>query len=494
MTDSHASKAAEAGVPYYPPPPPGPPAQPHDQTQAPAESSYPPIPVYVPAEAAKQEALQSHPPYSSDSKAEHSAQVPAYSTTGPATFSHPNDKPLPDSQVPPVTPIAHTDSEEAAAAKGSAFSKWGKKLQQYGEKAALPINNLTNKMGMQSFLPMAMDRECDKAADIITSFTKDGVEVDKPVTSPGGKPTKEKSKSMIKIPPKVIANAVGIVVFTAVRAGFQIAGTTGSGVLVARLADGSWSPPSGVQVASLGGGFLMGVEVYDCVLVINNPAALAAFLRTRVSLGPEVAVAAGPYGVGGGAHVGAGAGSRGEKGSEHLNTSAKHAAEESPNLAGTTQVPPVDIPATGTTATPSGAATLKPADKKHKRTSSGALKPVFSYVKSKGFYAGAQVDGTVIVERKEANAAFYGGPIGVERIIRGEVEVKAGTSATVQKLTWPTGGLRLLEALNKADVGAVAARTTEATPAPAPVARESPPPPFQDTGAAYPKDEKVPYN
>ncbi|KAL1893892.1 hypothetical protein Cpir12675_003868 [Ceratocystis pirilliformis] len=517
MTDSHASKAAEAGVPYYPPPPPGPPAQPHDRTQAPAESSYPPIPAYVPAEAAKQEALQSHPPYSSDSKAEHSAQVPVSSTTGPATFSHPNDKPLPDSHVPPVTPIAHTDSEEAAAAKGSAFSKWGKKLQQYGEKAALPINNLTNKMGMQSFLPMAMDRECDKAADIITSFTsklnalirlssgtamskftntliEDGVKVDKPVTSPGEKPTKEKSKSMIKIPPKVIANAVGIAVFTAVRAGFQIAGTTGSGVLVARLADGSWSPPSGVQVASLGGGFLMGVEVYDCVLVINNPAALAAFLRTRVSLGPEVAVAAGPYGVGGGAHVGAGAGSRGEKGSENLNPSAKHTAEESPNLAGVTQVPPVNVPATGTTATPSGAATLKPADKKHKRTSSGALKPVFSYVKSKGFYAGAQVDGTVIAERKEANAAFYGRPIGVERIIRGEVEAEAGTGATVQKLAWPTGGLRLLEALNKADVGAVAARTTEATPDPASVAGESPPPPFQDTGAAYPKDEKVSYN
>ncbi|KAL5594063.1 uncharacterized protein BROUX77_007410 [Berkeleyomyces rouxiae] len=479
MSDSHAAKAAEAGAAYYPPPPPGPPPpQSHDLVHnapepynpssppGPPQSSTSAAPPYAPVEVSQPTPLQSHPPaYYNDSKTEHhaSASAPAPApgpTASGAAFTHFDDHPLPNAYVP-----HDADSEEAA--KGSSFSKWGKKLQQYGEKAAFPINNFANKMGMQSFLPMTMDRECEKAAGIITSFTKDGVVVDKPVIGPDGKPTKEKGKALIKIPPKVIARAVGVVIFTAMRAGFQISGTTGSGVLVARLPDGSWSPPSGIQIASLGGGFLVGVEVHDCVLIINSPAALAAFLRTRVSLGPEVAVAVGPYGAGGGAHVGAGAGSRGERGSDHVNTSGKQTGSGSPvpSSPGATATPPTNTPMPNTTAPLPIDNNLKPDDKKHKRASSGALKPVFSYVKSKGFYAGVQVDGTVIVERKEANAAFYGRPIGVERIIRGGAEPGVGPQAGVptQRLMWPQSGFRLLEALNKADAAAQQAMNAAAS-------------------------------
>ena len=36
---------------------------------------------------------------------------------------------------------------------------------------------------------------------------------------------------------------------------------------------------------------------------------------------------------------------------------------------------------------------------------------VFSYSKTKGLFAGVSLEGSVIVERRDANAKFYGGPV-----------------------------------------------------------------------------------
>jgi hypothetical protein len=47
-------------------------------------------------------------------------------------------------------------------------------------------------------------------------------------------------------------------------------------------------------------------------------------------------------------------------------------------------------------------------------------RPVFTYLKSRGFYAGVQVDGTVIIERADENERFYGERIGVADILAGK--------------------------------------------------------------------------
>lgn len=47
-------------------------------------------------------------------------------------------------------------------------------------------------------------------------------------------------------------------------------------------------------------------------------------------------------------------------------------------------------------------------------------RPVFTYLKSRGFYAGVQVDGTVIIERNDENERFYGEKIGVTDILAGK--------------------------------------------------------------------------
>lgn len=46
--------------------------------------------------------------------------------------------------------------------------------------------------------------------------------------------------------------------------------------------------------------------------------------------------------------------------------------------------------------------------------------PVWTYLKSRGFYAGVQVDGTIIIERTDENERFYGERIKVADILAGK--------------------------------------------------------------------------
>ena len=75
-----------------------------------------------------------------------------------------------------------------------------------------------------------------------------------------------------------------------------LAGTAGSGVVVARLPDGSWSPPSGFSVRSGGVGVVYGVDYYDCVCVLNTKAAVDAYTSPEFSVGGRMDFAAGPVG------------------------------------------------------------------------------------------------------------------------------------------------------------------------------------------------------
>ncbi|KKY13782.1 hypothetical protein UCDDS831_g08728 [Diplodia seriata] len=163
-----------------------------------------------------------------------------------------------------------------------------------------PVNKLSNKLGSEAFWPMSIDKESDKAARILSNFCKDGIE--KAPTSSSTSTTSslhsEKSSSsttttkkpfvLKPIPASVIRSAVGLAIFTTLRTGlFHVSGASGSGVLLARRADGSWSPPSGILLHTVGVGFQLGVDIYDCVLVINTYDALDAFCKLRCTVGGE---------------------------------------------------------------------------------------------------------------------------------------------------------------------------------------------------------------
>ncbi|KAF2627511.1 DUF500-domain-containing protein [Macroventuria anomochaeta] len=231
------------------------------------------------------------------------------------------------------------------------------------DKLGAPVNRLSNKVGSEAFWPTTLDIESDKAARILKSFcsdadssTEDGFyqEEDRPTGTEG---PKAKQKVLKKIPSEVIKNAKGLCIFTTMRTGLWVSGSGGAGILVGRKEDGTWSPPSGIMMHTVGVGFLVGVDIYDCVIVINSQKALEAFQSVRYTLGGEISAVAGPAGVGG-----------------IIDTEV------------------------------------------HKRQS-----PLFTYIKSRGFYAGLQLDGTIVIERTDENERFYGERIGVKDILAGRV-------------------------------------------------------------------------
>jgi lipid-binding SYLF domain-containing protein len=235
------------------------------------------------------------------------------------------------------------------------------------DKLGAPVNRLSNRVGSEAFWPTTMDKESEKAARILRGFCKDGFyekideeqakKIEERNATADGIP-QGKQRVLKKIPQKVVRECVGLAIFTTMRTGWLFGGSGGAGVLVGRHPDtGEWSPPSGIQIQNLSFGFLAGVDIYDSVLVINTYKALEAFTKLRCTLGTEVGVAAGPVGMGGA-----------------LDTELM---------------------------------------KRHA--------PIFSYVKSRGLYAGVALEGNLVIERTDENERFYEERVGVSDILVGKV-------------------------------------------------------------------------
>ncbi|PIG69338.1 DUF500 domain protein [Aspergillus arachidicola] len=248
--------------------------------------------------------------------------------------------------------------EKTKGTSKKGFDKAWHTLDKLGD----PVNRLSNRVGAEAFWPMTLDRESDKAARILRSFCKDGFYADEESqkqSTDGGKSgkidrPKGKQRVLKKIPTEVIKRAKGLAIFTTMRTGLWLSGSGGSGVLLAKIPEtGEWSPPSGIMLHTAGIGFLAGVDIYDCVVVINTYEALEAFKKVRCTLGGEVSASAGPVGMGG-----------------VLDSEV------------------------------------------HKRQA-----PIWTYMKSRGLYAGVQVDGTIIIERTDENERFYGERISVTDIL-----------------------------------------------------------------------------
>ena len=176
----------------------------------------------------------------------------------------------------------------------------------------------------------------------------------------------------MKIPPQVLASCAGLAIFSVLRGGAWHGSLSGgSGVVIARRPDGTWSPPSSFVVSSLGAGFAFGLDVHDCVCVLNTPQQVAAFMNPRIALGGNASVAVGPMGGGG----------------------AVNAA----------------VSKTG--------------------------RPVWSYMKSRGLWVGLQIDGTVFVSRADANATFYQEKgITAKRILTGDMAWPMGAKPLFEVL------------------------------------------------------------
>lgn len=94
------------------------------------------------------------------------------------------------------------------------------------------------------------------------------------------------------------AHAV-VVVPQLLKAGFIFGGSGGTGVLLAKDAGGQWSYPAFYSMGSVTWGLQIGAEVAEVVMLVMTKKGIESFLSTKVQLGADVSIAAGPVGAGG---------------------------------------------------------------------------------------------------------------------------------------------------------------------------------------------------
>ncbi|KAI0336690.1 DUF500-domain-containing protein [Cubamyces sp. BRFM 1775] len=210
-------------------------------------------------------------------------------------------------------------------------------------------------------LPQPLPKECQKAAQIFKSFVDSGNNGLDGV-----------------IPRSVLENAKGFAIFTIFKAGFLFSARAGSGIVIAKLDDGTWSAPSAIGTAGLGVGGQAGAEMTDFLVVLNSRSAVKSFMSAgSLTLGGNLSIAVGPLGRNGEA-IGS------------LNTSGKVAA-------------------------------------------------MYSYSKTRGLFGGVSIEGSVIVERQDANAQAYRTDVTVKQLLSGAIPPPEWASPLIKTLEACTG-------------------------------------------------------
>lgn len=101
------------------------------------------------------------------------------------------------------------------------------------------------------------------------------------------------------IPPALLKDAQGVAIIPdMVKAGFVIGGRYGHGVFLVREAGDCWSKPTFISLTGGSIGWQIGVQSTDLVLIFRTRRSVERILKGKgkVTLGGDVAVAAGPVG------------------------------------------------------------------------------------------------------------------------------------------------------------------------------------------------------
>lgn len=99
------------------------------------------------------------------------------------------------------------------------------------------------------------------------------------------------------IPSAILKGARGLAILTVAKVGAVVAYKMGTGLVVARRLDGTWSAPSAIGSVGLGWGAQIGGELTDFIIVLHDSKAVKTFCsRMHFSLGAGCSVAAGPVG------------------------------------------------------------------------------------------------------------------------------------------------------------------------------------------------------
>ena len=99
------------------------------------------------------------------------------------------------------------------------------------------------------------------------------------------------------IPHAMLARAQAVAIIpNVIKVGFIAGIRHGNGVILIRDAQGNWGPPQFVSLTGGSFGFQAGALSTDVVLIFRNRETVDAMMRGKITLGADVAVAAGPVG------------------------------------------------------------------------------------------------------------------------------------------------------------------------------------------------------
>ncbi|XP_057461763.1 uncharacterized protein LOC130751994 [Actinidia eriantha] len=209
-------------------------------------------------------------------------------------------------------------------------------MDQVSRAAQLPTHDLTDLSTLRSWLNFpwgqSMEYEIYKATNSIRGYNQ------------VGSLTPEKS-----IPDTILKQAKGLAILTVAKVGVMVTYNIGTGLVVARREDGSWSPPSAISSFGIGWGAQAGGELTDFIIVLRTSNAVQTFSgNVHFSVGAGLSAAVGIVG---------------------------RTAE-------------ADI-----------------------RAGDGGYAACYTYSCSKGAFVGCSLEGSVVTTRTQENSRFYGRPL-----------------------------------------------------------------------------------
>uniref|UniRef100_A0A6U6CC08 Ysc84 actin-binding domain-containing protein n=1 Tax=Odontella aurita TaxID=265563 RepID=A0A6U6CC08_9STRA len=168
------------------------------------------------------------------------------------------------------------------------------------------------------------------------------------------------------VPRDLFAQCAGIVLISVVEVGFIFSGNVGTGVIVARNEDGTWSAPSACGLGGIGFGLLFGAEAKDILIIIDDYNLNTFAAGGQIKLGGEMGLTIGPIG---------------REAEGQINVSSK---------------------GVGTS---------------------------FAYSFSRGLFGGIGLEGAILGARAKENERFYGKAVEARKILteKGSVEIPAGS-------------------------------------------------------------------
>ena len=99
------------------------------------------------------------------------------------------------------------------------------------------------------------------------------------------------------IPQAMLSNASGIAIIPNVlKGGFVIGVRHGRGVLLLRDAHGGWTSPQFISLTGGSFGWQAGIQSTDLILVFKTPSSVQGLMNGKITIGADVAAAAGPVG------------------------------------------------------------------------------------------------------------------------------------------------------------------------------------------------------